>query len=247
MHGIGTLVNCGAVILGSVFGLLAKGGLPKRFEKTIFSAVGLAVIFIGLGGALSQLLVIDGTSISTRYTMMIVLALVLGAVFGELLDIEARLDRTGEWVKKKLPQKLTGSTFVDGFVTASMLFCVGAMAIVGSLNDGLTGDCTILFTKSVLDFITAILLSASLGFGVAMSVIPLLLYQGGITLLAQLIRPYMTAELIGQLSCVGSILIVAIGINVVFGKKLKVGNLLPAMLFPILLAVLKAFFPNIPF
>ncbi|MFB0920338.1 MAG: DUF554 domain-containing protein [Oscillospiraceae bacterium] len=246
MHGLGTIVNCLTIIVGSAIGILIKGGLPKRFEETIFSAVGLAVMFIGLGGALSGFLVIQNGALSTQYTMMMVLSLVLGAVVGESLNIERRLDHLGDWVKSKMPKKLAGNTFTDGFVTASMLFCVGAMAIVGSLEDGLNGNFSVLFAKSVLDGITSILLASSLGVGVAVSAGPILIYQGGITLLSQVLRPLLSDTLISQMSCVGSILIVAIGINMLFGKKIKVGNLLPAIFFPIIFALLKSVFPSLP-
>ncbi|MDR1130970.1 MAG: DUF554 domain-containing protein [Oscillospiraceae bacterium] len=246
MRGLGTIVNAAAVIIGAAAGLLIKGGLPKRFEETILSAVGLAVIFIGLGGALSGLLVIEDGALAARYTMMTVLSLVLGAVVGELLDIEKRLDGLGRRIKARMPEKLAGNSFVEGFVTASMLFCVGAMAIVGALEDGLNGSYAILFAKSLLDGISAVIFAASLGVGVALSSIPLLVYQGGITLLAQALRPLLTDALIGQMSCIGSILIVAIGVNMIFGKKLKVGNLLPAIFFPAVFALLGSLFPGLP-
>ena len=243
MHGLGTIINCATVLVGSLIGILIKGGLPKRFEETIFSSVGLAVMFIGLGGALSGLMTISEAALGTQYTMGMVLSLVFGSIVGEALDIETRLDHLGEWIKGKMPKKLAGKTFVDGFVTASMLFCVGAMAVVGSLEDGLNGDYSILAAKSVLDGISSLLFAASLGFGVAMSILPLALYQGGITLLAQFVKPYMTDALITQMSCVGSVLIFATGINMIFGKKIKVGNLLPAILFPIIFTLIKAVFP----
>lgn len=246
MHGLGTIVNCLAVLIGSTVGILIKGGLAKRFEETLFSAVGLAVVFIGLGGALSGFLVIEDGVLSTQYTMLMVLSLVLGAVVGESLNIEKRLDHLGDWVKSKMPKKLAGNTFTDGFVTASMLFCVGAMAIVGSLEDGLNGNFSVLFAKSVLDGITSVLLASSLGIGVAVSAAPILIYQGGITLLSQVLRPLLSDTLISQMSCVGSVLIVAIGINMLFGKKIKVGNLLPAIFFPIIFALLKSLFPALP-
>ncbi len=246
MHGLGTIINCATVLVGSLIGILIKGGLPKRFEETIFSSVGLAVMFIGLGGALSGLMTISEAALGTQYTMGMVLSLVFGSIVGEALDIETRLDHLGEWIKGKMPKKLAGKTFVDGFVTASMLFCVGAMAVVGSLEDGLNGDYSILAAKSVLDGISSLLFAASLGFGVAMSILPLALYQGGITLLAQFVKPYMTDKLITQMSCVGSVLIFAIGINMIFGKKIKVGNLLPAILFPIIFTLIKAVFPAFP-
>lgn len=246
MHGLGTIVNCAAVLVGSLVGILIKGGLPKRFEETVFQAVGLAVVFIGLGGALSGLLKLADGALSTQYTMLMVLSLVLGAVIGEALNIEKGLENMGGRLKKRVPEKYAGSTFVEGFVTASMLFCVGAMAIVGSLEDGLSGDHSVLFAKSVLDGVSSVLLSASLGFGVMVSALPVLIYQGGITLLAQLLKPLLSDPLILQMSCIGSILIFAIGLNMLLDKKLKVGNLLPAIFLPILFAVLKHFFPSLP-
>ena len=248
MHGLGTIVNCLAIIIGSAAGILIKGGLAKRFEETIFSAVGLAVMFIGLGGALSGFLAIEKGALTTQYTMMMVLSLVLGAIVGEALNIEKGLDNLGVWIKGKMPKKLADNTFVDGFVTASVLFCVGAMAIVGSLKDGLSGDYTTLFAKSLLDGITSVLLASSLGIGVAMSALPLLIYQGGITLLSQFLAPYLEKypSLISQMSCIGSVLIVAIGLNMIYGRKIKVGNLLPAIFFPIIFALLKSIFPSLP-
>ncbi len=246
MHGLGTIVNCAAILVGAALGLLLKNGLSKRFESTILSAVGLAVMFIGLGGALSGLLTIADGALTTRYTMLMVLSLVFGALVGEALDIETRLDHMGGWIKGKLPQKLAGNTFVDGFVTASMLFCVGAMAIVGALEDGLNGNYSILFAKSVLDGVSSVVFAASLGVGVAVSILPLAIYQGGITLLSQYVKPYLSDMLIGQMSCVGSILIFAIGFNMIFGKKIKVGNLLPAIFFPIIFALLKLLWPGLP-
>lgn len=246
MHGMGTIVNCLAVAAGAGIGMAVKDSLPKRFEETVFSAVGLAVVFIGLGGALSELLLIENGRISTRYTMIMVLSLTMGGIIGELINIEKLLDNLGNSIKGRLPERLAGNSFTDGFVTASMLFCVGAMAIVGSLEDGLNGNYSVLFAKSVLDGISSVLLGASLGAGVALSCVPLLLYQGGITILAQFVRPYLTDILIGQMSCVGSILIFAIGCNMIFGKKIKTGNLLPAIFFPIIFALLKSIFPGLP-
>ncbi|MGI5978734.1 MAG: DUF554 domain-containing protein [Oscillospiraceae bacterium] len=247
MHGLGTLVNCAAILAGSIIGTLVRSGLPKRFEQTIFQAVALAVVFIGLGGALSGLLQLTDGVLSTRYTMLMVLSLVLGAVIGEALNIEKGLENMGTRLKKRVPESYAGSTFVEGFVTASMLFCVGAMAIVGSLEDGLSGDHAVLFAKSVLDGVSAVLLSASLGFGVMLSLLPVLVYQGGITLLAQLVKPLLSDELILQMSTIGSILIFAIGLNMLTDRKIKVGNLLPAIFLPILFALLKYCFPSLPF
>lgn len=140
MHGIGTLVNCAAIIVGSGIGIAVKGGLPKRFQDTIMHGVALAVMFIGIGGALSGLLKVFDGGIDTQNTMLMVLSMVLGAVLGELLNLDAKLNKLGEWTKKKIPERLAGKSFVEGFVNASMLFCVGAMAVVGALEDGLHGE-----------------------------------------------------------------------------------------------------------
>lgn len=247
MTGLGTIVNCGIVALGTTLGLLLKGGLPQRFEKTIMSALSLCAFFIGLGGALSQILVIEDGGISTQYTLLIVLCMAIGAIIGEALDIEKRLEGLGEWFKKRIPAGGSGSsTFVEAFVTASLLFCVGAMSIVGSLEDGLNGNPSILFAKSVMDGVAATVFTASLGAGVYLSILALIVYQGGITLLAGFIRPFLSDLLIGQMSCIGSVLIFAIGFNLLDSKKIKVGNLLPAMFLPILFLWLKGLFPWLP-
>lgn len=247
MIGLGTIVNCGTVALGTTLGLLLKGGLPQRFEKIIMSALSLCAFFIGLGGALSQILVFEDGGISTQYTLLIVLCMAIGAIIGEALDIEKRLEGLGEWFKKRIPAGGSGSsTFVEAFVTASLLFCVGAMSIVGSLEDGLNGNPSILFAKSVMDGVAATVFTASLGAGVYLSILALIVYQGGITLLAGFIRPFLSDLLIGQMSCIGSVLIFAIGFNLLDSKKIKVGNLLPAMFLPILFLWLKGLFPWLP-
>lgn len=247
MIGLGTIVNCGTVAFGTTLGLLLKGGLPKRFEKTILSALALCSFFIGLGGALSQILVVGSDGVSTQYTLLIVLCMAVGAIIGEALDIERRLEGIGEWFKGRIPSNGSGtSTFVEAFVTASLLFCVGAMAIVGSLEDGLNANPSILFAKSVMDGVAAVVFTASLGAGVYLSILALLVYQGGITLLAGFIRPFLSDLLIGQMSCIGSILIFAIGFNLLDSKKIKVGNLLPAMFLPIPFLWLKSIFPWLP-
>lgn len=237
MIGLGTIVNVIAVLAGASVGMIIKGGLPRRFEKTILGAIGLATFFIGITGALSGMLVIDENhSVSSQYTMLMIISLVVGAFLGELIDIEKRLDTFGEWCKTRFKFKGSGNdTFVEGFVSSALLFCVGAMAIVGSLEDGLNANATTLYAKSILDGVAAMIFSASLGVGVFFSVIPLAIYQGGITLMAKFIKPYLSDVIISQMSFVGSVLIFAIGFNLIFGKKIKVGNMLPAMFMPILI------------
>lgn len=244
MIGLGTIVNIGTVFAGTTVGLLLKNGLPPRFERTILQALGLCTFFIGIGGAVSGLVTVENGALSTQHTMLLVLSLMIGALIGEAIDIEARLDRMGEACKRKFGAG-GDSRFVEGFVTASLLFCVGAMAIVGSLEDGLNGNPSILVAKAILDGIAAIVFAASLGKGVYLSIAPLLVYQGGITLLARFIRPWLSDALIGQVSCIGSVLIFAIGFNLMFDKKVKVGNLLPAMFVPILFFLLGRIFPAV--
>lgn len=243
MHGIGTIINVTTIIIGSVIGLFLKGGLPKRFERTILSAVGLAVMFIGLSGTLAEMLYFgEEGKILTQYVMLMVISLVIGALAGELINIEDRLERLGVWCKGKASFLAKDNPrFVDGFVSASLLFCVGAMAIVGSVSDGLTGDFTTLAAKAVLDGVTSVVMAASMGGGVILSAVAVAVYQGLITLLATALQSVMTDVLISQMSMVGSVLIMGIGINMVSDKKLvKVGNLLPAVLIPVIYQIILA-------
>ncbi|MCI7125008.1 MAG: DUF554 domain-containing protein [Agathobaculum sp.] len=242
MVGLGTIVNIGTVLAGTTVGLLLKNGLPGRFERTITQALGLCTFFIGIGGAVSGLVTVSGGALGTQHTMLLVLCMMLGALIGEALDIERRLAGLGAWCQARFAGG-EDSRFVEGFVTASLLFCVGAMAIVGSLEDGLNGDPTILVAKAILDGVAAIVFAASLGKGVYLSVLALGVYQGGITLLAGAIRPWLSDALISQISCIGSVLIFALGFNLMFDKKVKVGNLLPAMFLPIVFYFLGRFWP----
>jgi uncharacterized membrane protein YqgA involved in biofilm formation len=236
MTGLGTIVNMAAIFLGCSVGLLIRGGLPERFQKIITSAIGLATIFIGISGAMTGMLSVTDTKLVTANTMVMIFSLIIGAVIGEAIDIEKRLETFGEWCRRKMTAgKGKDASFTEAFVTSTLLYCVGAMAIVGSLNDGLLHDCSVLFAKSVLDGIMAVVFGASLGAGVYLSIFSVAVYQGGITVLSGLIRPYLSDTLIGRQSFVGSILIFAIGINFLFGKKIKLGNLMPAMFVPILL------------
>lgn len=243
MIGLGTIVNVAAVLVGATIGLIIKGGLPARFEKMVMTAIGLATLFIGINGTLSGMLVVgENGSISSQHTMLLIASLVIGAVIGELIDIEKHLDNLGQWCKRKFKfQGEQNATFVEGFVSSSLLFCVGAMTIVGALEDGLSGNPSLLYAKSLMDGISAIVFTASLGVGVYFSIITVIVYQGGITLLARLIQPLLSDALISQMSLVGSVLIFAIGINLIFGKKVKTGNLLPAILVPIFWNIIQSF------
>lgn len=233
MKGLGTLVNFLAVIAGSGLGLIFKNVLKQRFHEILIQACGLATLFIGLGGAITGLMKLsEKGTFETTNTMLLVFSLVIGGLIGELLQLETHMESLGDKLKNLLKAN-NDSQFVEGFVTATLVICVGAMAIVGSIKDGLTGDYTMLFAKAILDFIIVMVFASSLGIGVMLSSIPLLIYQGAITLSAALISQYMDDTLISYLSCIGSVLIFGVGINLIFGKKLRVGNLLPAILIPV--------------
>ncbi len=235
MIGLGTLANMAAILVGAGIGLLLQGGLKQRFQTTIMNALGLAVMFVGISGALQGLFVVTEKGLGTANVMLMIVSLAVGAFFGELIDIEARLDHMGEWIKATLKVKgEKGKNFVEGFVSSSLLFCIGAMAIIGSLQDGLSGDASMLYAKAFIDGTVAVFFASTLGIGVFFSILPLGIYQGIITLSAKYIEPYLSEQMITNLSLIGSVLIFGIGINMVFGKKIKCGNLLPAVLVPII-------------
>lgn len=234
MIGLGTLANMGAIILGATIGLIIKGGLKQKFQETIMNALGLAVMFIGISGALQGMFTIGEDGLHTANVMLMIVSLALGAFLGEWIDIEARLDRLGELIKSALKVKgEKGKNFVEGFVNSSLLFCIGAMAIVGSLNDGLSGDASMLYAKGFIDGTVAIFFASTLGIGVYFSIFTVGIYQGAITLSAKYIEPFLSDRLIADISFIGSVLIFGIGLNMVFGKKIKCGNLLPAVLIPV--------------
>ncbi len=240
MIGLGTLVNMAAIVIGASIGTLLQGVLRERFQTTIMNGLGLAVMFIGISGALQGIFVVDGTRLGTANIMLMIVSLAIGGFFGEWIDIEARLERMGEKLKIRLKVKgVKGQNFVEGFVSSSLLFCVGAMAIIGSLKDGLSGDATMLYAKAFIDGTTAIFFASTLGVGVFFSILPLGLYQGLITISARYIEPYLGDVLISEISLIGSVLIFGIGINMLFGKKIKVGNLLPAVLVPVCFGMIK--------
>lgn len=242
MKGLGTIVNVLAVILGSGIGIVIKSGMKQRFQNILMQACGISTIFIGAGGVLSGLLAAGSSGqLETQNTMLLIFSMVFGGLIGEFFNIELKMEQLGETLKNLLGNKAgkaTDSRFVDGFVTSSLVICVGAMAIVGSIQDGLTGDYTMLFSKAILDFVIVMVFASTFGIGVTFSAVPLGIYQGGITLFASLIASFFDESLIDNLSCVGSVLIFCVGLNVAFGKKVKVGNLLPAILIPVIYSLL---------
>lgn len=238
MIGIGTLINSASVVVGGIIGIFAGKLFKTEQQEGLNKACGISVLFIAIAGAMQGMLKIDNGEIISAKSMLVVLCIALGTIIGELIGIEKGFEKFGEWLKKK-----TGNggdtSFVNAFVTASLTVSVGAMAIVGAIKDGLQGDYSTLAVKSVLDFIIVAVLSSSMGKGAVFSAIPVFVFEGAITLLARLVSPIMTATAISYLSLVGSVLIFCIGVNLVWGKKLRVANMLPA----VLLAVLAAYVP----
>lgn len=236
MYGLGTIINTGAIVAGGLAGILFGRFLKENVQDTLSKCCGISTLMIGIAGALEKMLTLENGAISSGGSMLLVLCLTVGGVIGELLNLEGAFEAFGRWLKEK-----TGNAkdkgFVNAFVTASLTVCIGAMAIVGSIQDGLTGDYSVLATKAVLDFIIIMVMSCSLGPGAAFSAIPVAILQGSVTALAGLVRPVMTEAALNNLSLVGSVLIFCVGINLLWGKKIQVANLLPA----IVLAVAAAF------
>jgi len=235
--GLGTIINSAAIIVGGVFGHLFGKILNERIQDSLQKASGICVLFIGIAGAMEGMLKLSGSSLSAGRSMLIVASLALGALAGEILNIEHGFERFGEWLKVKTGNAKDKS-FVEGFVTASLTVCIGAMAVVGSIKDGISGDYSILVTKAILDLIIITVMTCSLGKGCAFSAIPVAVFQGLITALARLIKPLMTDGALANLSLIGSILIFCVGVNLVWDKRIKVANLLPSLVFAVAIAFL---------
>ena len=237
MIGLGTLINAACVLLGGALGFLFGKALKQRYQDTMVAACGLSTIFIGAAGAFKYMLAVNGGALSTSGEMMLVISMCLGGLAGEVLNIEHHIERFGEWLRHKSHSE-RDPRFIEGFTSASFTLCIGAMAIIGPMNDALYHDYTLLVTKGILDAIIVMALTSSLGKGAVFSVIPLVLWQGLMTLLAALIGPLMTEAELANLSLVGSVLIFCVGINLVFGKKVKVANFLPALIVAVVWAMI---------
>ena len=238
MIGLGTIINSTTIIIGGIIGHFTGKLFKQEQQAAVNKACGISVLFIAIAGAMQGMMHIDAGAIVSGKSMLVVLCLAVGTIIGELIGIEKVFERFGEWLKKK-----TGNSgdkqFVNAFVTASLTVCIGAMAIVGAIQDGILGDYSTLAVKSVLDLIIIAVMTSSLGKGCAFSAIPVLLFEGSITLLARLVSPIMTDMAITYLSLIGSILIFCVGVNLVWGKTIRVANMLPA----VLLAVIAAYMP----
>ena len=222
---LGVLVNTAAIIVGSLVGIMLKKGLPERISKALTTAIGLAVLYIGIDGMMSG-----------ENTLVLVLSMVIGAVIGTALDLDSRLEKLGNKIESKF--KGNGDTRIaEGFVSATLLFCVGAMAIVGALQSGLMGNHETQYTKAILDLISAVILASTLGWGVMLAAVSVFALQGSVVLLAQLVEPYLNDYVIGEMTCAGSVLILALALNMLGITKIKLMNLLPAMFVPIVLCM----------
>ena len=221
MAGLGTLVNVAAIIAGAVVGLLVKRGLPENWQQTMMSGIALCIFVIGLQMALA-----------TENIIITVVSLATGAIIGEALGIEARLNQLGNWVGSKAADKEEGAAkrIAEGFVSATLLFCIGAMAVVGSIQDGLAGDHTTLFAKATLDGIISVILSANLGIGVMFSSVSVGLYQGAITALAGFLEPYVAGGVLTEITAAGGVMIMAIGTNMLNITKIRISNMLPGII-----------------
>lgn len=228
MRGLGTIINVACIIAGGLAGLLFGSRIKARMQETLMAVAGVAVAFLGLGGALEYMLTIVDGKLSSGSSMLMIASLALGAVLGELLDIEGWVERFGEWLKRK-SNSGGDSGFVTSFVSASCTVCIGAMAVVGSIRDGIYGDYSILLAKGILDAIIICIMAASQGRGPVFSAIPVGIFQGVVTVVAVFAGSFMTEPALDRLSFVGSILIFCVGLNILREKKIRVANLLPAL------------------
>ena len=225
----GTLVNCVAVIIGGLIGLLLKKGIKDSYAQGINKSLGIAVLIIGLNGVISNMFTVENGALKSSGELLLIVFLVVGTLIGELLKLDDRFNS----FCKKIDLKFKDGGFASGFINGTILFCVGAMSIIGSLNDGLTGDSSVLFVKSALDFVNAVIFGATLGFGVIFVCIPMLIYQGGISLLAGSLSGILQGELLTQICMVGYAIIVAIGFNFFLEKKFKTLNMVPSIVLPV--------------
>jgi hypothetical protein len=226
---LGTVVNALSIAVGGLIGLVFRGRISSAYHRTVMQAIGLAVAIIGISGALKFVQI-----------LLVIFSLAIGSLAGQAIGIERRLVQLGDWIQGRFSS--SESDLTKGFVTASLLYCVGSMAIVGSLESGISNNHQTLFAKSILDGITAILFASSLGWGVLLSAVSVFVYQGLIVVSASVIAPYLTQPVVADMSSVGGILILAIGIELLDIQKLHVGNMLPAIFIPLIYGVLRSWF-----
>lgn len=243
MIGLGTIVNAAAIIAGGLAGLVSRQFLKERFQETITKAIGFAVMVMAIGSTMSQMLVVEISqsedkivgSLNTQGTILMILSLAVGALVGEWIDLDGWFEKFGAWLRDKTGNQ-GDSHFIDAFVTASLTVCVGAMAIIGALQDGLSGNHDTLYAKAILDLIIIMIMTASLGKGCIFSAIPVAVLQGSITLLASVVSPVMTDTAVSNIGLVGNVLILCVGVNLIWPKTIRVANVLPAVVVAFLLS-----------
>ncbi len=238
MAGLGTVINVAGVLAGGLLGLLMGKGLSRRFQEILIQASGLAVMFLGISGTMEEMLKIVEGGLTSQGSMMMIVCFVAGALLGECLNLEKHMEDFGVWLRERTKSN-KDTRFIEGFLTTSFTICIGAMAVVGAIRDGIYGDYSILAAKTVLDTIMVFVMTASLGKGCIFSAIPVAIFQGSITLLSTFIEPLLTEAAMANLSLTGSMLIFCVGLNLIWGNKIKVANLLPTLL----VAVAWAFLP----
>lgn len=244
MIGLGTIANALAIVAGGLIGLGAKRFLSERYQETMIKTMGFAIIVMALGSTLSKMLTVSITadasglwgSLDTQGVMMMILSLAGGSLLGEFINLDKRFEQLGAWLRDKTGNR-GDVNFINAFVTATLTVCVGAMAVIGSIQDGLSGDHNTLFAKAIIDFALIIMMSASMGKGCMFSAIPIAVFQGSITLLARLIAPVITDAALANITYVGNILILCVGVNLIWPKTIRVANVLPALIFAVLFAL----------
>ena len=232
MIGLGTVINVGAIVVGGILGLFGGKWLKPEVQETVMRANGVCVLFIGIAGVMENMLTVTDGKLSASGTMMFIISIALGGLVGSLLKIDELLERFGKWLKVKSGNG-KDEKFLEGFISATMTVCIGAMAIVGSVQDGIYGDYSTLAAKSVLDFIIVLVMAASLGVGCIFSAVPVAIFQGTFTVLARIIEPLLTEAALTNLSLVGSALIFCVGLNLIWKNTVKVANLLPSLVFAV--------------
>ena len=235
MIGTGTLINVLAIVVGGGIGLVGGKWLNDRTQETLIRGMAVCVLFVAIGGVMSEMLVLENGAMTTQGTLMLVISMALGALVGELLNLDGRLEGFGRWLREKSGNS-RDTRFLDGFITATMTVSIGAMAIVGAVQDGIYGDYTVLAAKSLMDFVIILVMASSMGKGCLFSAIPVGILQGSVTLLARLVQPLLTEAALSNLSLVGSAMIFCVGLNLIWSKTIRVANLLPALLFAVAFA-----------
>ena len=237
MPGLGTIINAAGIIAGGILGLLVGRFIKEKYQNAVIQMCGLGTMFLGIAGVMEGMLSVEGNKVVSGRGLFVLLCLVVGILIGEWIDLEDKFERFGEWLKRK-SGNAKDAKFVDGFVVTSLTIGVGAMAILGAIRDGVLGDYSLLATKAVIDFVFVMVMTTSMGIGCMFSVIPVVAWQGFVTALSRLLVPVLTEKALGDLSMVGSVLIFCVAANLVFGKRFKVANMLPA----IVVAVVASFF-----